>query len=701
MREKLQLENLTLEWDAEDIALLRLDMPGKSANIINERLQDDLEQALDHLDLTSGLLGAVLYSAKDKIFVAGADLTQIVRTQDWSDEEIHRFCERGQRLFDRFQSSRWTTVAAIHGACVGGGLELALGCSLQIASDDRRTSLGLPETKLGLVPGWAGTVRVPRLVGLKTGIDLIAHSTLFGPEKALELGIVNRVVPRGNLISAALEMIRSDAWRELGRQRSAIQHAPCREGLDDRIALSEEWANFQGEPGGIHPFAPKVVAQHILASAESSFLDACRSEQQAMARVYGKPPSRGLLNVFFLNEHQRKSLGFYSASSDPVAPITHVAIIGAGVMGQAIARSVANGKTRVTMFDMDRGKVDLFVGAENRPDLSVAPKLADLFPCDLVLECIAEDVTAKQKLFSELATLADPATILATNTSAIGLQAIFAAVPHPERMLGIHYCHPQLMQLVEVVRHPKSSDAVVHRAVRWLQEQRKTPLVVRDSPGFVVNRVLTALIDAAVGIFEEGTPLPKIDQAIEDFGFLGGPFKIMDTIGLDTVVLAGRALASQGIQQVSPSPLLPMLVKKKRLGRKSLAGFYLYKDAQGTAEVDHELLDMIHVYQRAATNLNPQEIVERVLANMLIATGEILERHVVSSPKDIDVAVIQGLSFPAHAGGLLFWAHQADAESLSDALIWNLKRRPSLCLPRCLADWQQQREPFYQTIDGA
>ncbi|MBX3418476.1 MAG: enoyl-CoA hydratase/isomerase family protein [Pirellulaceae bacterium] len=699
MREKLELENLSLDWEGDDIALIRLDMPGKSANIINDGLQNDLERVLDELDAAGGVQGAMLYSAKEKIFVAGADLTAIVKTLDWSDAEIVQFCERGQRLFNRLQTSAYLTVAAIHGACVGGGLELALGCSLQIASDDRRTLLGLPETKLGLIPGWAGTVRIPRLVGLETGIDLIAQSTLFGPEKGLELGVVNRVVPRGQLMTTAFEMIRSTTWQEQARLRTARQHAPCNEGLDERMALSERWASCQAVPGGIHPFAQKVLAQHVIESAELTFSDACASEARAMARVYGSPPSRGLLNVFFLNEHQRKSTGAALKTSGAADTIEQVSIVGAGVMGQAIARCVAEAKSKVKIFDADRSKAEQFVGTENRPGLSAVTQLSELFPCDLLIDCVAENRSIKQKLFADVRKFANSDTLLATNTSAISLTELFSETPDQHRVLGIHYCHPELMQLVEVVRHPETSDEVVGRVVAWLQRQRKTALIVKNAPGFVVNRLLTALIDAAIGLFEEGNSLQKIDQALEEFGFLGGPFKMMDTIGLDTVVLAGRAIAAQGVIQVSPSPILPMLVKKKRLGRKTLAGFYRYATPQANSEVDEALLKLIQPYQRGANKVNVESLLHRILANMLIAAGETLERGVAASPKDVDLAMIQGLSFPGHFGGLLFWADQTGPDALADALIWNIKRCPNLCLPQTIVDWQRNRIPFYQTID--
>jgi 3-hydroxyacyl-CoA dehydrogenase/enoyl-CoA hydratase/3-hydroxybutyryl-CoA epimerase/3-hydroxyacyl-CoA dehydrogenase/enoyl-CoA hydratase/3-hydroxybutyryl-CoA epimerase/enoyl-CoA isomerase len=470
--------------------------------------------------------------------------------------------------------------------------------------------------------------------------------------------------------------------------------------LDERLRLSRFWSAYVAGPGGIHAFAPQILAQHMIESAEFTFEDACTSEARAMAKVYGSPASRGLLNNFYLNEHNRKNPGVVGLTRGAGTPIQRIGIAGAGVMGQAIATTFVQGKCEVKIFDTDKTHVESFVSASKQSGLQVAERLNDLFPCDLVLECITETLPAKQKLFEELVALSDPTTLLASNTSAISLEEIFSGVANGERTLGVHFCHPQLLQLVEVVRHTRSSDAAISRVVEFLQGQRKTPLVVRNAPGFVVNRILTAMIDAAIALFEEGSPVAKIDMASEDLGFLGGPFKIMDTIGLDTVVLAGRAISAQGVLQVSSSPILPMLMRKKRLGRKTKTGFYRYEEKEGAvALADEDAIELLRPYQKAVANISAAVVQQRILSNMLIAACELLENQVVANPRDIDLAMIHGLGFPAHEGGLLFWADQQSPESIADALIWNLGRRKNVCLPRRLVDWQTQRQAFYRTID--
>jgi enoyl-CoA hydratase/carnithine racemase len=226
LRTELNLENLAVTWLREDVAQIVLNMPGKSANIIDPNLQNDLEQAIDFLSECTSVAGAILISGKEKIFVAGADLNAIVETLDWPDEQIHEFCFRGQRLFNRLQELPFLTVAAIHGACVGGGFELALGCHFQIATVDRRTVLGLPETKLGLIPGWAGTVRLPRLIGLEPTIELITSSRLFDAQAAVEMGLIEQAIPPENLLTAAIELIdHPESWQRAAARKTQ-QHAP-------------------------------------------------------------------------------------------------------------------------------------------------------------------------------------------------------------------------------------------------------------------------------------------------------------------------------------------------------------------------------------------------------------------------------------------------------------------------------------------
>jgi 3-hydroxyacyl-CoA dehydrogenase/enoyl-CoA hydratase/3-hydroxybutyryl-CoA epimerase/3-hydroxyacyl-CoA dehydrogenase/enoyl-CoA hydratase/3-hydroxybutyryl-CoA epimerase/enoyl-CoA isomerase len=255
------------------------------------------------------------------------------------------------------------------------------------------------------------------------------------------------------------------------------------------------------------------------------------------------------------------------------------------------------------------------------------------------------------------------------------------------------------MELVEIVRISETSNDTLASAVAWVLAQRKTPLVVRDAPGFVVNRILTAMIDAAVALFESGLPVVEIDRAFREFGFRGGPFEIMDVIGIDTVVNAGRGMFAQGVRQVSASPLLPMLMKKKRWGRKSGGGFYDYETLDGPAQISNEAERLLQPYQRSSeASTTADSIVHLILTNMLIAATEILSSNVVADPRDIDLAMIKGLGFPSHHGGLLFWAGRVNRRDLQASLDWNLSRLASITPSQMLVDWMHDQRPFYTTV---
>jgi 3-hydroxyacyl-CoA dehydrogenase/enoyl-CoA hydratase/3-hydroxybutyryl-CoA epimerase/3-hydroxyacyl-CoA dehydrogenase/enoyl-CoA hydratase/3-hydroxybutyryl-CoA epimerase/enoyl-CoA isomerase len=695
MPECLKLETLRVEWLRPDIAQLVLDMPGKSANIITAGLQDDLERALDHLTPMSRVRGVIMTSAKEKIFVAGADLTAIVKTLDWSDEQIVEFCHRGQRLYNRFQELPFVSVAAVHGACVGGGLELALGCHFVVAANDRRTLLGLPETKLGLIPGWAGTVRLPRLVGIDSAIELITRSELFDASRAASLGIITAAVDREQLIAQATEIIDRDDSLALGMANRQRQHAALKLEGDFSEHLKSWYARVDANRS-IYSFATRVLAKSMLENTTVPFEAACEIEARAMAEVYGSEPSRGLLNQFFLNEYSRKFPAIPSEFTPH--PMKRVAVIGAGVMGRSIAREFLKGQLAVTVVEPESSMRELALRELRSPELTVLESMQQLNDVDLVIECITENLQEKRRLWSDLATILPDDVIFASNTSACSIQEIFANVPSPSRCCGIHYCHPQLMQLVEVVRTNETSEETVTSAVSMLRAQRKTPIVVRDTPGFVVNRILTAMLDSAIHLFETGTPFPRVDDALRAFGFPAGPFEIMDVIGLDTVVHAGRAMIERRACQVSRSPILPRLVRRNHLGRKSLTGFYRYDVVDGPTLPGKETDEILTGYQTGSSERSPESIAQFVLVAMLLAAGEVIDRETVDAPKSIDLAMIQGLGFPAHHGGLLFWASRQSPSALEPD-IQTESHRARMTVPKSIQHWLSHDGDFYQTLE--
>ena len=702
----LSLSHLRIEEAAPGCVVMVLDDPAKSANVLTSGLHRDLEAGLDFIDKIPALRGVVLTSAKPRIFVAGADLVNITLTLDWPDERIEEFCFHGQKLYNRFRERQYVSVAAIRGACVGGGWELALGCDFQIAADDPKTFFGLPEVKLGLVPGWAGTVRLPRLIGIELALDMVTSGRNVGFAEALKLGLITSVAPVDQLLPAALAQIEAALASQSHLEKRSRDLQPLVLSSSEASRLETAFrGRIQKQQGSIHPFAPTVVAEHMLGSCTQPFDEGCRSEARAMTKVYGSPSSYGLLNNYFLGEHNRKRPGCVQPAATPPAAAgelpQRLGVVGLGVMGRAILQA-ASPKSKASFgYDAAENSVQAMreLASTKGLQIQVVERLDQLKECQLVIEAVIERAETKRAVLSEIAGLISPDAIIATNTSTIALAELDSAVSNPARFCGIHFCHPTLMQLVEIIRGKQTSEETVNAAVQWVRALGKTPVVVHDAPGFVVNRVLSAFLEAALQLAVEGASIQEIDQAVKEFGFQAGPFEMMDIIGLETTTLAGQSLLAAGVAQVSRLPALVKLIRAGRQGRKNGLGFYRYESESGAPLPDPAAEQVLDRYrQPAEQKLSSEELAVRVMANALIAATAVLDQGTVCDPKDIDLCVIQGLSFPVHVGGILFWADRAGPASVAAALKWAAGLHPDIDLPRSLTDWQAGKGPFYTTV---
>ena len=655
-----------------DIACVTLDMPGSAANILSDGMLAELQSVLDEIHAMPEVKGLILISAKPKIFVAGANLKEINSALDWPDDRIIGFANRGRKIYQAFGQFGFPSVAAIHGACVGGGLELALGCNRRIATSDRRSIFGLPETNLGLIPGWAGTVRVPRLVGLQKGLELIVSGKTFPSTDALTMGIVDQIVDgQSKLIPAAIRMIQKE--QDSGDYRDNTSCHPIPESNSEVNALTES-VSATG-------CAQQVVKRHILSSYNRPFEAACDSEANAFAETWGSDESHGLLNHFFLGEHNKKNPGFVDLTTEP-KPINIVGIIGAGLMGGGIAASCLKAGKQVKILDNNPNVAQEIVSRLGGTESGIQSmeNYAKLSDCDLIIETAVENLPAKLEILREIERVCLKETIVASNTSSIPISELANAMQHPERMCGIHFCHPRLMKLVEVVRGKKTSESTLSTATSFVRGLRKTPIAMKDGPGFVVNRILSAMFQESIKQLAFGAPIQEIDQAMRAFGFAAGPFEMMDIIGTDTCLKAGQIMGQRGIACVSDSPIVPRLVKRKRLGRKSLLGFYQYQSLDSDPIIDPQVKTLLQDYVGELKS-NSQELFSGdlkdacplstpILAAMYLEATRIQESGLVADQRDIDLCMIHGLSFPANKGGLLFWANRFGKEKLGRILQW-------------------------------
>ncbi len=653
------MSSIQIARHRDDIILLTLDMPGKSANVLTDQVYADLASALDTLE-SSPPAGVILVSAKPSIYVAGADLVKISQALDWSDEQIFQFCEDGRGIMSRFSRLPSVSVAAVHGVCVGGGMELTLWCDQRVAADERQTRFGLPEVKLGLIPGWAGTVRLPRLIGLPPAVDLVTSGRLVSAAECRELGIVTELVPREQLLDAATSMIdRELASGDWMRQREKLLGPVT--GLPADVAVFRATAQTAIDANrDIDPRAPTLVLNHMCDSAAMDAAAACASESRVFATVWGSPENRGLLHAFFLEERARKTRGDYGAAKPPV--LKTIGVIGAGLMGCQIARLALAAGYQIRMFDADQEKLqrnvaELAVVAKNGDNLQIADSIESFRTCDLVIESIVEKLKIKQQLFERLCAVVSHDTWLATNTSTIPVADIATAVINPARLVGLHFCLPvEPLRLVEIIASRQSSEFVVAVAVDLVRAMRKTPVVVTDQPGFVVNRLLCPMLNRALDLLQNNIRVPEIDEPMREFGFAVGPLEMIDFIGVDTIMYAGETFLRTMPGLISLNPVLPVLVKRGRLGRKTGAGFYRYGSFDSPRQADPEFESIMGNYQKQPWQPGAGEILNQLLDPMIAAGRGVLNDGVVPDARDVDLCSILGTTFPAARGGILYWA---------------------------------------------
>lgn len=679
---------VSLTWPEADVAVLTINDSEKGANVLSSRVLDELQQHLDALADLKDLAGIILISGKPGNFVAGADLREFVAWIDADKQQVQDFSQRGQQLFARLSTLPAVSIAAIDGACLGGGAELAVWCDRRILSDNPKTQIGFPEVKLGLFPGWGGTARTPRIVGLSNAVELISSGDAIDAESARKMGLADDVVSVDRLLPAAIEMVRAD--------QSSGEFRDNRRRWQQPLPIDETELGFLGatasayirqQTKGHYP-APEAALEVMLSTAGVDVQSACQMESEQFVELFGSPVNRALLNVFFLQDRNKKDRGVDNPQVKP-QPVKTVGVVGAGIMGQGIA--AANVKRRVPVTISDAHPEALAAGVQKilqevsydkkikGPDVKRAIEMAplingtmsdeELAATDLVVEAIVENLDVKKKLFARLELKLTPDAILASNTSTIPITKMAAELAYPERFCGIHFFNPvRKMPLVEVIRGERTSDQTVATAVGYAKSLGKSPIVVGDGPGFLVNRVLLPYMNEALELVLDGASIDQVEKTAKGFGMPMGPITLFDVVGLDTALHAGRVMYEAFPDRIVPSQLLTVMYKKGRLGQKSGAGFFKYEGGSSRGKPDPEVDEIIQQRRRGEQRFTQDELTARLFLPMLLEATRILQEDLVRDPRDVDLALIYGIGFPPFRGGLLFWADTLGAAKIIEML---------------------------------
>src|SRR5438477_153515 len=562
------------------LCLLTFDRPASGTNIVDAATMAELEQQRYAIEQDDSLGGVVILSAKKSIFIAGADLKTLLRQAQAG--EMRAFIAEGQRIFNRLAALKIPTCAAIHGACAGGGYEVALACDWRVASDDPSTRIGLPETTLGLIPAWGGCTRLPRLIGAERAAEVILKGKLHSTREAKQLGLVDEVVSRDQLLDTAKRKIREG-------KRPSPSAFPTGDVAAPRITAN---------------VAPGRAYEIITKTSDRSVEQSLAMELDAISELGETDATQNLIRNFFLAEKYKRG-----SSKQLVEKIAHAAVIGAGVMGSGIAQWLSSRGVSVILRDVGteelkrglaniektyadavkRGIMTEEQAKEGRARIVASSVAIEMRDVQVVVEAASEKLEIKKQIFRDLSAKTPETAALATNTSALSISDLAAEVKNPERVIGLHFFNPvSRMKLVEVVVGTETSDDTIARALTFVRQIAKLPVIVRDSPGFLVNRVLFPYLLEAAELFVNGTSAQEIDGSLLQWGMPMGPLRLIDEIGVDITVDIASTLEKAYGKRDRASKILREMQSAKLLGRKSGTGFYKYEGKMQAANAEIE-----------------------------------------------------------------------------------------------------------------
>jgi 3-hydroxyacyl-CoA dehydrogenase/enoyl-CoA hydratase/3-hydroxybutyryl-CoA epimerase/enoyl-CoA isomerase len=679
---------ITVTRDGDDIATLTFDLQGESVNKLSSAVIAELEEAVKAIQAESGLAGLVLASAKEA-FIVGADITEFQAMFGKGGEFLESMLHRVHGIFNAIEDLPFPTVTAINGLALGGGCEVLLTTDFRVMDD--KAQIGLPETKLGILPGWGGCVRLPRLIGADNAIEWIAGGTQNRADVALKVGAVDAVVPGEQLEAAALDILaRANAGELDYRMRREEKMQPLRLGPIEQMMAFETAKGYVAGKAGPHYPAPVEAIKVIQKGAGEERARAQAIEAKAFVKLAMTEVAFNLVGLFMSDQVVKKKGSQFEKQARPVK---QAAVLGAGIMGGGIAYQSAAKGTPILMKDIKEEAIQLglkearklFTKQVERKKLTpeqMAEKLSNIRPTlsygdfgnvDLVVEAVVENPKVKGAVLSEVEGVVGEATILASNTSTISITRLASSLKRPENFCGMHFFNPvHRMPLVEVIRGEKTSDAAVAATVAYARAMGKIPIVVNDCPGFLVNRVLFPYFGGFSQLLAQGADFQRVDKVMEKFGWPMGPAYLLDVVGMDTAVHAGEVMAEGFPERMGSlggtgeKSAIQVMFENGRLGQKNDRGFYAYEeDRKGKPKKvsDEAAIALVKSVAKESREFADEEIISRMMVPLCLEAVRCLEDGIVGTPAEADMALIYGIGFPPFRGGALRYVDAMGVEA--------------------------------------
>jgi 3-hydroxyacyl-CoA dehydrogenase / enoyl-CoA hydratase / 3-hydroxybutyryl-CoA epimerase len=645
------------------LAVVWFDLPGEKVNKFSSTVLQEFSAVVDDLSRSREIERVIFASGKPSIFIAGADVSEFSKAT--SAEQAREYVRFGQQVFERLKRLPQATVAAINGACLGGGCEMAISCDWRVMSDSPRATIGLPETKLGIFPAWGGVTKLPRLIGLPAALDIILNGKTVDGKRAKRMGLVDEVVPAAILIDVAKRFADRGKRRDGNRTKFYIDGNP----FARKLIFSKARKAVLSETHGHYPAPLKAieVMEYALSTSVERGLE--REAQEAVPLIQGEV-AQNLVRLFFLMEDSKKD----RIAAKPL-DIGNAGVLGAGVMGGGIAQIVADKteadvrmrdinwkaiaggmqaaakiwRRRVERRRMSRGEMQRKLAR-----ISSTTDWTGFQKADLVIEAVIEKLDVKRQVLAEFESVARPEAIFASNTSTIPITDIAANAKRPENVVGMHFFNPvDRMPLVEVIRGKRTSDVAAVTAAGFARKLGKTVVYCNDGPGFIVNRILGPYMNEAGFLLEEGSSIDSIDKAMVGFGMPMGPMALLDEVGIDVATKVGEILSKAFADRMSArSKVVDVLYADGRFGKKNGRGLYLYEGSKRKGP-DGSVYRLLGLTPHAA---DAKDVVERTILSMINEAAVILDEKIARSAAELDLAMIMGTGFPPFRGGLLRYA---------------------------------------------